>query len=367
MIILSGFFSLSFIISPLSGNDAGLKKIKLPAGFQINIYADNVKGARSLTMGAKGTVFVGSRSEGKVYALINNHNQTKATKVITIAEGLHSPNGVSFYKGALYVAEISRILRFDRIEERLNQPLTPIVVNDSFPRNEHHGWKFIAFGPDQKLYIPVGAPCNVCIQKESRYASIMRMDPDGTRLEIFASGIRNTVGFDWHPVTKELWFTDNGRDWMGDDLPPDELNNAPVKGLHFGFPYCHGNNIPDPQYGDLQSCKEYIQPALELNPHAAALGMRFYTGKMFPREYLNQVFIAEHGSWNRTIPLGYRIILVRFQENQPIKHEIFAEGWLQGLTVSGRPVDILVSVDGALLVSDDYAGKVYRIYYEQQP
>jgi glucose/arabinose dehydrogenase len=238
-----------------------------------------------------------------------------------------------------------------------------MVVNDQFPSDRHHGWKYIAFDPDGMLYVPVGAPCNVCEKADERYATIMKMRPDGSHLEVFARGIRNSVGFDWHPESGELWFTNNGRDWMGDDLPPDTLHHAPEKGLHFGFPYCHGGDIPDPKYGKKRNCNEFTPPAMNLDPHVAALGMKFYTGGMFPKEYRNQIFIAEHGSWNRTVPIGYRITLVRLKGNRAVSYEVFAEGWLQGEKAWGRPVDILVMPDGALLVSDDRAGAIYRISY----
>ena len=266
---------------------------------------------------------------------------------------------------AFTLSELNRVLRYDDIEAKLKEPGTPRVVNDSFPRDRHHGWKFVAFGLDGMLYVPVGAPCNICEREDERYASIMRMKPDGTGLEVFARGVRNTVGFDWHPETKQLWFTDNGRDMMGDDIPPDELNYAPQKGMHFGFPYCHGTNIPDPQFGKTRKCEEFTPPAMNLGPHVAAIGMRFYTGSMFPKEYRNQIFIAEHGSWNRSTPIGYRVMLVRLDNNRAVKYEAFAEGWLQGERAWGRPADVLVMPDGALLVSDDEADVIYRISYKK--
>ncbi|MBI5115255.1 sorbosone dehydrogenase family protein [Candidatus Poribacteria bacterium] len=342
-----------------------LGKVKLPPGFQISIYASNVPNARSMTLSPNGTLFVGTRTEGNVYAIIDRGRDNKADKVIVLARGLNMPNGVAFREGALYVAEVNRILRFDAIETHLNKPPRPVAVNDSFPEDRHHGWKFIAFGPDGMLYVPVGAPCNVCERDDKRYASIMRMKPDGAGLELFATGIRNTVGFDWHPETKELWFTDNGRDWMGDNAPPDELNRAPRSGIDFGFPYCHGNGIPDPGLGRKRPCSESAPPVLELGPHVAALGMRFYTGAMFPSEYKNQIFIAQHGSWNRSIPIGYRVMVARLEGNKPVGYEVFAEGWLQGGVSWGRPVDVLVMPDGALLVSDDKAGVIYRISYKE--
>lgn len=340
-----------------------LETIKLPPGFEISLFAENVPNARSMALSPSGILFVGTRNAGNVYAVVDRDKDYKADKVIVIASGLRMPNGVAFKDGSLYVAEISRILRFDNIEERLNNPPAPVVINDSFPRDEAHGWKFIRFGPDGKLYVPVGAPCNVCDPQDERYSTIMRMNPDGSGLEIFARGVRNTVGFDWHPETNELWFTDNGRDWMGDDIPPDELNYAPEPGMHFGFPYCHGGNILDPDFGKGRNCADYVPPAMNLGPHVAALGMRFYTGTMFPNEYRNQIFIAEHGSWNRSTPIGYRITLVRLNGNKAESYEVFAEGWLQGRTVWGRPVDVLVMPDGSLMVSDDHAGAIYRIKY----
>lgn len=349
--------------SPVSGNqDLPLNKISLPDGFEISIYASDVPGARSMALGPNGTLFVGTRV-GKVYAIVDRNRNNRADEVITVARGLRMPNGVAFRGGALYVGEVSRVLRYDNIEARLSNPPTPVVVNDTFPGDRHHGWKFIRFGPDGQLYVPVGAPCNVCERSDGRYALIMRMNPDGTGLEVFARGVRNTVGFDWHPETKTLWFTDNGRDWLGDDVPPDELNHAPRKGLHFGFPYCHGGDISDPEFGEKHACEEFVPPAMKLGPHVAAIGMRFYTGTMFPDRYRNQIFIAEHGSWNRSTPIGYRVTLVRLEENRAVTYEVFAEGWLQGNAAWGRPADVLVMPDGALLVSDDRAGVIYRIVY----
>jgi glucose/arabinose dehydrogenase/protein-S-isoprenylcysteine O-methyltransferase Ste14 len=342
-----------------------LEKIQLPPGFRIDLYASGVKGARSLALGPAGVLFVGTRDEGRVYAIVDKNGDQKADEIITIAMGLNLPNGVAYRDGALYVAEVSRILRFDNIIDRLYNPPKPVIVSKAFPSERHHGWKYIAFGPDGLLYVPVGAPCNICESKDGRYASIMRMKPDGKGLEIFASGVRNTVGFDWHPETKELWFTDNGRDWMGDDQPPDELNDAARKGMHFGFPYCHGSDTPDPSYGKNRDCSQYTPPAMKLGPHVAALGMKFYTGAMFPAEYRNQVFIAEHGSWNRSVPIGYRITLVRLDKNRAVSYETFAGGWLQGTSAWGRPVDVLVMPDGAMLVSDDRAGVIYRISYRK--
>ncbi len=357
------YITLLFI--PILGAESlPLDTIRLPAGFGIEVYAEGVFNARSMALSPNGTLFVSTRSAGNVYAILDNNKDNKADEIITIARGMWMPNGVAFKDGSLYVAEVNRVLRYDNIEANLKNPPAPVVVNNSFPRDEAHGWKFIRFGPDGKLYVPVGAPCNVCERDDERYSTIMRMNADGSGLEIYARGIRNTVGFDWHPVTNELWFTDNGRDWLGDDLPPDELNRAHQPGLHFGFPYCHGGNIPDPDFGNKRKCEEFVAPEMNLGPHVAALGMRFYTGSMFPAEYRNQIFIAEHGSWNRSTPIGYRVTLVRVSNNKAISYEVFADGWLQGSNAWGRPVDIQVMPDGSILVSDDHANAIYRIYYK---
>ncbi|MGD8719102.1 MAG: sorbosone dehydrogenase family protein [Candidatus Zixiibacteriota bacterium] len=345
------------------GHGLPLEKIKLPPGFQIDVYAFGLRGARSLALGDDGTLFVGTRVAGRVYAVRNVDGDNRGDDIYTIASGLNNPNGVAFRDGALYVAETSRVLRYDDIENRLADPPTPAVVTAAFPQDKHHGWKFIAFGPDGKLYVPVGAPCNVCEPDDPIYATITRMNADGSGLEVFASGVRNSVGFDWHPTTGELWFTDNGRDLMGDNTPPDELNRALEPGLHFGFPYIHGKDTPDPEFGERGTPERFAPPARELAPHVAALGMRFYTGEMFPEDYRGHVFIAEHGSWDRRSPLGYRITLVRLKGNDVVSYEIFAQGWLQGREAWGRPVDVLVMPDGALLVSDDKAGAIYRISY----
>jgi glucose/arabinose dehydrogenase len=346
-------------------SDIPLEQIKLPDGFNIDIYASDVPNARSMVLSPTGTLFVGTRKAGKVYAVLDRNSDFHADAVVTLAKGLNMPNGVAFKNGALYVAEVSRVLRYDNIEQQLNSPPGAVIVRNDFPTDRHHGWKYIAIGPDGMLYVPVGAPCNICEKKDPRYASIMRMKLDGSGLEIFTRGVRNTVGFDWHPLKKELWFTNNGRDWLGDELPPDTLHHAPQKNMHFGFPYCHAGDIPDPQYGNRRNCDEFSSPALKLGPHVAPLGMKFYTGEMFPSTYRHQIFIAEHGSWNRSIPIGYRISLARFDKKQPPRYEIFAEGWLQGEKAWGRPVDIIEMNDGSLLVSDDKAGVIYRISYLQ--
>ena len=345
--------------------DIPLEFVKLPPGFKIDIYAADIPNARSMALSPQGTLFVGTRKAGRVYAVLDPNGDFRADEVVTLAEGLNMPNGVAFRNGSLYVAEVNRILRYDDIEKQIYFPPKPVIVNNSFPRDKHHGWKYIAIGPDEMLYVPVGAPCNICKKEDPRYSTIMRMKLDGSGLEIYAHGVRNTVGFDWHPLTKELWFTNNGRDWMGDDLPPDTLNQMPEKGLHFGFPYCHAGDIPDPKYGKMRQCNEFVKPALKLDPHVAPLGMKFYTGSMFPLPYRNRVFIAEHGSWNRSVPIGYRITMAIFNKNHTPRYATFAEGWLQNNNAWGRPVDIIIMKDGSLLVSDDRAGAIYRITYGQ--
>lgn len=364
-LVLCAALSLSLLVS-CSGEVGGepLEKITLPDGFSITVYAAGVPGARSMVLGEDGTLFVGTRGAGNVYALVDRNGDNRADTMYTIAQGLNMPNGVAIRDGALFVAEVSRVLRFDSIEARLANPPSPVVVRSDYPTDRHHGWKFIRFGPDGRLYIPVGAPCNICLSDDPRYASITRINPDGSGFEVFASGVRNTVGFDWHPETNELWFTDNGRDWMGDDMPPDELNHAPQPGMHFGYPHCHGKSISDPEFSAGHDCgADFTPAAVELGPHVASLGMRFYTGSMFPEEYRGQIFIAEHGSWNRSTPIGYRVTLVQLEDGKPVSYEVFAEGWLDGGTVWGRPVDVLVMPDGALLVSDDYNNAIYRIAY----
>jgi glucose/arabinose dehydrogenase len=340
-----------------------LDRLKVPPGFTIDVYASGVKDARSMALGPGGVLFVGTLQAGNVYALVDANKDQKADRFYTIAQGLTMPNGVAVRDGALYVAEVNRVWRYDDIERHLESPPKPVLVSEAFPSDRHHGWKVIRFGPDGFLYVPVGAPCNNCERDDPRYASITRMKPDGSGFEVFASGVRNTVGFDWHPQTGVLWFTDNGRDMLGDDLPSDELNRAPQKGLHFGFPYCHEGSVSDPDFGAKRPCDAFVPPAQKLGPHVAALGMRFYTGRLFPPEYRNQIFIAQHGSWNRTKKIGYRVMLARLDGDRVASYETFAEGWLQGEQAWGRPVDVLVMPDGALLVSDDEAGAIYRIGY----
>jgi glucose/arabinose dehydrogenase len=275
------------------------------------------------------------------------------------------PNGVAYRNGALYVAEISRILRYDNILKNLLSPPKPSVVYDNLPTDMHHGWKYLRIGPDDKLYTAVGAPCNICNPERPIYASLVRVDTDGGNFEILGRGIRNTVGFDWQPGTESLFFSDNGRDYLGDDLPPDELNRWSKVGEHFGYPYCHGDDIIDPEYGKGKQCSDYTPPAWKFKAHVAALGIRFYRGEQFPERYRNQLFVAEHGSWNRSVPDGYRVSLVTFKDNKPVGDEIFIDGWLtKDENVLGRPVDILTLPDGSLLISDDHLGVIYKVQYK---
>ena len=357
------FIALSLASAAACAQPLPVDRIKLPPGFTIEVVA-RVPNARAMTFGKDGTLFVGSAGAGKVHAVTFPQGGGEA-RVRTIASGLRDPAGVAYRDGALYVSATSRILRFDDIEKHLDAPPAPIVVTDAYPTDGHHGRKFIAFGPDGKLYVPVGVPCNICEPETDRYGIVTRIDSSGGGREIVARGVRNTVGFDWHPVTKELWFTDNGRDMMGDDLPPDELNRVAKPGAHFGYPYCHGGTVADPEFGARRPCSEFVAPVQNLGPHVAALGMRFYTGTQFPPAYRNQVFIAEHGSWNRSTKIGYRVSLVRLDANgRAIEYKPFAEGWLgDNGQVWGRPADVVVAPDGSLLVSDDSAGAIYRISY----
>ena len=338
-----------------------LSELRVPPGFSVELLA-RVPNARQMALGDDRILYVGSMREGKVHALPLDERY-HAGKPHVVASGLNMPVGVAWREGSLYISAVNRILRLDGISHRLANPPDPIVVTDRLPREGAHGWKFIAFGPDGWLYVPVGAPCNICEPDPDRYAAILRMQPDGSQLQTYARGVRNTVGFDWHPGTHELWFTDNGRDMLGDDVPPDELNHAPRAGLHFGYPSCHGDDVSDPEFGKKHACSEFTRPVQALGPHVAALGMRFYTGTQFPPEYRGQVFIAEHGSWNRTRPIGYRVSVVKLEGDRAVSYQPFVSGWLQGNHTWGRPADVLVLPDGSLLISDDYAGAIYRVRY----
>ncbi|TDJ46140.1 MAG: sorbosone dehydrogenase family protein [Gammaproteobacteria bacterium] len=355
LIILLGEPALSESLAPAV--------LQVPPGFRIQEVA-RVPNARSMVLGARGTLFVSSRFSGQVHAVagvLGDHPQ-----VYLLDEKLRVANGIAFLEGDLYVAEPGRLLRYASIESNLDDPGEPEVVADDLPTTgKLHSWKYIAFGPDGKLYMSVGSPCNIC--DEPDYGLIVRMNRDGTDREIYARGIRNTVGFDWQPGTGELWFTDNNRDLMGDDEPPGELNRVARTGLHFGFPFCHGLETVEPkaELAALGTCADSEPPVLELPAHVAPLGLAFYHGDMFPDAYHGQIFIAEHGSWNRSEKIGYRVSLVQLDKTgqRVSSYEPFIEGWLRDDEVSGRPVDVLVAPDGSLLVSDDKEGRIFRVTY----
>jgi glucose/arabinose dehydrogenase len=339
---------------------------RVPDGFKVEVLVDGVANARAMSLGEDGTLFVSTRRAGKVYAVRNVFSGDP--EILTIAEKMSFPNGVAVRNGDLYIAEPKKILRYRNIADHLDAPEPPEIIDDELPyKGKLHSWRYIAFGPDDRLYVSIGAPGNIV--NEPELALIMSMSPDGGSREIHARGVRNSVGFDWHPETGEMWFTDNGRDQLGDDLPPCELNHAPEPGLDFGYPYCHGADVVDPEFGDLGRCEDSVPPVQALAPHAAPLGMVFYTGDMFPAEYRNQIFIAEHGSWNRSKAAGktgYRVTMVRLKGDRAVSYEPFMEGFLDGDKVLGRPVDILLAPDGAMLVSDDHRGVIYRITFEDQ-
>lgn len=352
----------------LSMEGIQLDKIKLPEGFKMDVFA-RVNNARAMAWSPNGTLFVSNRGGDKVYALRDTNGDWKADEKYVIASDLKMPNGVAFKDGSLYVAEVSKLWRFDNIEANLDSSPEPVKIYDDYPTDRHHGWKYIAFGPDGKLYVPVGAPCNICESKNEMYASITRMNPDGSDREVYVSGVRNTVGFTWHPTTGDLWFTDNGRDMLGNDIPPCELNRVSEMGQHFGYPYCHGGDIKDPEFGDKYPCSDFVQPAQNLGPHVAPLGLKFCSSSTFPETYKNKIFIAEHGSWNRDQDVGHtghKITMVTEENGEGVAYEDFATGFLneETNTAWSRPVDILFMEDGSMLVSDDLSGTIFRIWYE---
>ncbi|MDF2158179.1 sorbosone dehydrogenase family protein [Algoriphagus sp. CAU 1675] len=351
--------------------DLPLDKILLPEGFKIEVWAADVPNARSMAISDNGIIFVGNRQENNVYALVDENADGKADSKFILAEDLRMPNGVAYKDGDLYVAEVSRILRFKDIKNNLNNPQFEVIY-DQYPTEGHHGWKFIAFGPDGLLYVPVGAPCNICDPEDEIYASITRLDVTQANPtpEVYAHGVRNTVGFAWHPVSGDLWFTDNGRDMMGDDIPDCELNRVTEAGQHFGYPYWHAGTVKDPEFGDKgKPASEYVQPAAKLGAHVAPLGIRFYQGDMFPSAYKNQAIIAKHGSWNRSKKSGYQVVTVEIDESGNVTgQKVFASGWLDDASqeVWGRPVDVQELPDGSLLISDDVANCIYRVSYSKE-
>ncbi|HEY7944407.1 MAG TPA: PQQ-dependent sugar dehydrogenase [Casimicrobiaceae bacterium] len=347
----------------LAQRDLPLDRLHVPPGFVIDVVA-RVDGARAMAWGKEGTLFVGSNGSS-VYAVRwpGDGMSLADARVTRIGSGLKAPIGVAFRDGALYASSVDRIVRFDAIEAHLDAPPPGVAVVRDLPGEMHHGGRYIAFGPDGKLYANIGAPCNIC-EPDAMHGLILRMNVDGSGREVVARGVRNSVGFDWQPGTGDLWFTDNGRDNLGDDVPPDELDHAVRSGDHFGYPYCHAGTVADPEFGAKHPCSEFVPPARALGAHVAPLGMRFYTGTQFPTAYRDQVFIAEHGSWNRAHKVGYRVSLVTLDaRGRATDYRVFADGWLQGESSWGRPVDVLVAPDGSLLVSDDTAGAIYRIRY----
>jgi glucose/arabinose dehydrogenase len=348
---------------PTPADKLPIAKMKLPPGFKAEVYASNLLDARGLRQGDKGTVFVSSLFvAGKLYAIVDTGGKRE---VKTLAEKLELPNGIEFHKGSLYVATPKQISRYDNIEDKLDNIGDGTVIYKDLPGDIPHGWKFIKIGPDGKLYVPVGAPCNLCDPPSDKYAHIRRINLDGSGMEIVARGVRNTVGFDFHPRTGELWFTDNQRDWLSEDLPNDELNRLTKPGQeHFGYPYCHQGDFADPELGWGKACDDFTKPAALLGPHSAPLGMRFYTGKMFPEKYRGAIFIARHGPWNRTKKYAADVVVAFLDKNGKVTRvEPFLTGLVENNSYLGRPVDVLVLKDGSLLVSDDHNGAVYRIRY----
>jgi glucose/arabinose dehydrogenase len=346
---------------PTAADKLPIEKLKAPKGFEIELYAAGVGNARTLRQGDKGTVFVGSRLLDKVYAIVDRDGKRE---VKPIYSGLYRPNGLAFKDGALYIAELSRISKVEKIEDNLDNPPKPVVIYDDLPKDEAHGWKFLTIGPDNKLYFQVGAPCNICMPSPA-HAQIRRINLDGSGAEVVARGIRQIVGMDFSPITKQLYFTENSRDWLSEDIPEDKLNRLTQPGKdNFGYPYCHQGNIADQEFGWGHSCDEFTKPIALLGPHTAALGMRFYTGNMFPSEYRNAIFIARHGSWNRTKKIGGDIVVAKLSEDDTVKSiEPFITGFIENNNYVGRPADVEFVKDGSMLISDDFNGAVYRVTY----
>src|SRR6266550_6574223 len=346
---------------PTAADKLPIEKLKAPKGFKIELYAAGVGNARTLRQGDKGTVFVGSRLLDKVYAIVDRGEKRE---VKPIYSGLYRPNGLAFKDGVLYIAELSRISKVEKIEDNLDNPPKPVVIYDDLPKDEAHGWKFLAIGRDNKLYFNVGAPCNICMPSPA-HAQLRRINLDGSSPEVVARGIRQVVGMDWHPVLGQLYFTENSRDWLSEDIPEDKLNRLTQPGKdNFGFPYCHQGNIADQEFGWGHSCDEFTKPLALLGPHSAPLGMRFYTGSMFPSEYRSAIFIARHGSWNRTKKVGGDIVVAKLNDDGTVKSiEPFMTGFIEDNNYVGRPADVVVLTDGSMLISDDFNGAVYRVSY----
>ena len=376
------FVILSFIaINAISSDDKILESISVENGFEVSIFSSTTNAPRQITEGNSGYIFVGSK-QGDVYALKDHDGNGKADFSMVVASGMGDSSGVAFYKGSLFIAEIDKVWKIEDIEEKLDRgnsimDLEKILVTDDLPSDTWHGWKWIDFGPDNKLYVPVGAPCNICNPSleekynfDKRYASIMRLNEG--EWEYVARGVRNTVGFDWHPKTNDLYFGDNGRDWMGDDMPSCELNVVKNDDSFYGYPYKHSMDILDPEYSKKipDNTEEFIDPILELGAHVAPTGLSFYDGDHFPAKYKNTLFMTLHGSWNRSRKVGYKVIAVHFDENgELLYHKDFITGWLQKNNgqekVLGRPASVFQKSDGSILISDDGANVIYRVSYQQ--
>ena len=371
LLVVSGVLAAGLTVSGRQ-SASPIDQLTVPAGFRLSVFAENVENAREMVLGPQGTVFVGSRTAGKLHAVVDANGDHKADRVVLIAKGLDQPNGVAMRNGALYVATAGSLLRFDDIERHLDAPPAPVTIRSDLPNPKTgHTWKFIAFGPDDMLYMSVGAPCNVCASP-AMVSTIVRMKPDGSGMEVFAEGVRNSVGFDWHPATRALWFTDNGRDMMGDDVPNDELNVAEKPGLHFGFPFCHQGDVADPEFGAQRACSATEPPVQKLGPHVAAIGMAFYTGTMFPASYKNAAIIALHGSWNRSTPSGYKVMAAHTDGRRVTRYEPLVDGFMPsgkatgrgaGAQALGRPADVLQMPDGSMLISDDAGNRLMRVSY----
>lgn len=357
-------FSLLLLVPCFArSQDLPLEALRLPPGFQISVFAE-LTNPRQLALSESGIVYAGSFRAGNLYGVIDANSDGSADKVVTIDHDLTLPTGIAIQDGDLYVGAVDKLLVYQNIDQTFESSPEPFVLYDELPEETHHGWKYLGFSPEDQLFFNVGAPCNVCEKENPWFATIMSLDLNREPLkpEIFASGVRNTVGFSWHPGTDELWFTDNGRDLLGDDTPSCELNRAPKAGLHFGFPYIHASSVIDPEFGAPVFPVE--PPVVELGPHVAPLAMKFYTGTMFPERYRGEIFIAEHGSWNRTPKAGHTGYNITMVNPETGATTILIDGWLKNNVAWGRPTDILEMPDGSLLIADDHANVIYRLTYE---
>lgn len=369
------FIGLQSASSAATAAAPDISRLALPPGFNIEVLTSAVPNARQMALSEGGVLYVGSRRAGDVYAITGWEDKAgdpAQINVRVIASGLTMPSGLAYKDGSLYVGALNKILRYDNIDDRLDLPGEPVLVTDALPDEKHHGWKYLGFGPDNALYVPVGAPCNICKSKDVRFASILQMNPETGATTVYAEGVRNTVGLAWHPDNKALYFTDNGRDMLGDDVPAEEINRVTEPGSHYGYPYIHAGDISDPKFGKGHNSQDFVAPLLKIQAHSAALGIAFYDAKsfadsqsnsVFPQSYKNALFIAEHGSWNRTEKVGYRVS-VMFETPDGPQYAPFITGWLEDQTNWGRPNDVLVTPNGALLISDDQTGSIYRVSYQ---